>query len=112
VLRPYIDAYSVVAQQLLELPETGPFDEQRFIGQCLLTGQQWALQRRICSEESTSAEMFRTALRLARHRNLVESDVPDVGPRRRDFAEEIRLVQRRIESIAAEAARHESATGV
>ena len=54
----------------------------------LEVGKQWELQRRIASAESRSMELFKTALRLARHRELV--DGPDVGEsagRRREFAE-------------------------
>ncbi len=100
VLRPFIDAYWVVANELLRLGESRPLDEPRFIRQCLLTGQQWALQRRIASEESVSAEMFRTALRLARHRGLADADAPDVTARRQAFADELLAVRHRIDEIS------------
>jgi glycerol-3-phosphate O-acyltransferase len=110
VLRPFVDAYWVVAHQLLELGESRSLDEQRFIGQCLLTGRQWALQRRIASEESVSAEMFRTALRLARHRDLVEAGGPDLTARRQAFVDGILAVRRRIDQISRRAARQAEAT--
>ncbi len=104
VLRPFVDAYWIVASQLVELGETRTLDEQRFIGQCLLAGRQWALQRRIANEESVSAEMFRTALRLARHRDLVDPGSPDLTARRQAFADEILGVRRRINQISRRAA--------
>jgi glycerol-3-phosphate O-acyltransferase len=64
-------------------------------------GRQWALQRRLASEESVSAEMFATALKLARHRELVVSDDPNLSKHRRDFADELREVRRYIAEIAA-----------
>jgi glycerol-3-phosphate O-acyltransferase len=63
-------------------------------------GRQWALQRRLASEESVSAEMFRTALSLARYRGLVESDDPALGKRRRAFADELREARRYVAEIA------------
>lgn len=99
-LRPFIDAYSVVAHQLRELGDTAKFDEARFIQRCLVLGRQWALQRRIASEESASAEMFQTALRLARHLGLVESSDPEIAVRRADFAREISALRDRIASLA------------
>jgi len=95
-LRPFIDAYSVVAHQLNELGSSGKFDEARFIQRCLVLGRQWALQRRIASEESASAEMFLTALRLARHLGLVESDAPDIARRRAEFEREITAIRDRV----------------
>jgi glycerol-3-phosphate O-acyltransferase len=99
VLRPFIDAYRVVAEQLVALDAEAEFDEERFIDQCLRLGTQWALQRRVASEESVSGEMFRTALKMARHRGLV--DGPDAGAdltrHRGELADEIMQLQ---ESIA------------
>ncbi|RHW28500.1 acyltransferase [Nocardioides immobilis] len=100
MLRPFIDAYSVVAHQLSQLGESGDFDEERFLDRCLVVGQQWALQREIASEESASGEMFMTALRLARHLGLVESDAPDLAERRAAFEREIVGIRDRIERLA------------
>jgi glycerol-3-phosphate O-acyltransferase len=100
VLRPFIDAYAIVAYQLAEIGEVATFDEERFVAHCLLVGHQWALRRRVASEESTSAEMFRTALRLARSRDLLDRATPDVGKRRAEFAAEIGAVQRNIERVS------------
>jgi glycerol-3-phosphate O-acyltransferase len=100
VLRPFIDAYAVVADQLLELGDSTHFDEQRFLDRCLQVGQQWALQRRIASAESASMEMFRTALRLAHYRGLVDSDEPGLAARRQEFHSDIADVQAGIERVA------------
>lgn len=100
MLRPFVDAYSVVAHELTQLGESGSFDEERFLNRCLVIGQQWALQRQIASEESASGEMFQTALRLARHRGLVESDAPGLAARRAAFEREIVAIRDRIERLA------------
>ncbi len=100
VLRPFLDAYHVVAQQLADYGDE-EFDEPVFLEECLGVARQWALQRRIASEESASLELFATALRLARHRDLVESDDPHLTKRRRDFVGEVREAVRRVNAIAA-----------
>ena len=100
VLRPFLDAYHIVADRLAAL-EGESFDEERFLGECLEVGKQWELQRRIASAESRSMELFKTALRLARHRELVDGfEDPDIAVRRRQFADEIATAIRRVNTIA------------
>ncbi|OBG72074.1 glycerol-3-phosphate acyltransferase [Mycobacterium sp. E3298] len=100
VLRPFLDAYHIVADRLAAFDDES-FDEKAFLADCLEVGKQWELQRRIASAESRSMELFKTALRLARHRELVDgfSDV-DVAQRRREFADEIATAVRRVNTIA------------
>jgi glycerol-3-phosphate O-acyltransferase len=106
VLRPFLDAYAVVAEQLAATDATEEVDEQQFLAGCLRVGRQWALQRRLASEESVSAEMFRTALQLAGHRGLIASGDPALGKRRRAFADELREVRRHVAEIAGLASRN------
>jgi glycerol-3-phosphate O-acyltransferase len=100
VLRPFLDAYHIVADRLAAL-EDESFDEKVFLAECLEVGKQWELQRRIASAESRSMELFKTALRLAHHRELVDGfDYPDIAERRRQFADEIATAVRRVNTIA------------
>ncbi|OBG36900.1 lysophospholipid acyltransferase [Mycobacterium sp. E3198] len=100
VLRPFLDAYHIVADRLAAL-EDESFDESEFLAECLEVGKQWELQRRIANAESRSMELFKTALRLARHRELVDAfESPDIAQRRRDFADEIATAIRRVNTIA------------
>jgi glycerol-3-phosphate O-acyltransferase len=100
VLRPFLDAYHIVADRLAA-HEDESFDEQAFLAECLEVGKQWELQRRIASAESRSMELFKTALRLARHRELVDGfEHPDIAERRRQFADEIAIAVRRVNAIA------------
>ena len=100
VLRPFLDAYHIVADRLAA-HEDESFDEGAFLAECLEVGKQWELQRRIASAESRSMELFKTALRLARHRELVDGfDYPDTAQRRRQFADEIATAIRRVNTIA------------
>jgi glycerol-3-phosphate O-acyltransferase len=97
VLRPFLDAYHIVADRLAA-HEDESFDEKAFLTECLQIGKQWELQRRIASAESRSMELFKTALRLARHRELFDGD--DIAKRRQQFADEIATAIRRVNKIA------------
>jgi glycerol-3-phosphate O-acyltransferase len=100
VLRPFLDAYHIVADRLAALDDES-FDEKAFLAECLEVGKQWELQRRIASAESRSMELFKTALRLARHRELVDGfEDRDIAARRRGFADEIATAIRRVNMIA------------
>lgn len=100
VLRPFLDAYHIVADRLADYDDES-FDEDAFLAECLEVGKQWELQRRIASAESRSMELFKTALRLARHRELVDGvEDLDIARRRREFAEEIAAAVRRVNTIA------------
>jgi glycerol-3-phosphate O-acyltransferase len=100
VLRPYLDAYRVVARCLADLDDQ-PADEAEVASTALRIGHQWALQRTLASEESVSGEMFSTALKLAAHRDLLAADAPELGARRRQFAEEIEEFAAAIRRVAA-----------
>lgn len=98
VLRPFLDAYHVVADRLAALDM--PYDEAELLEDCVRVGNQWALQGRIASDESVTLELFRTALRLAAHRGLLDDETPDLDKLRRDFVEEIAATTARIDTIA------------
>jgi len=103
VLRPFLDAYHIVADRLAAYQDDS-FNEKDFLAECLEVGKQWELQRRIASAESRSMELFKTALRLARHRELTSdfqgSDQAHVAKRRQEFADEIATATRRVNVIA------------
>jgi glycerol-3-phosphate O-acyltransferase len=100
VLRPFLDAYHIVADRLAAY-EDEPFEEKAFLAECLPVGRQWELQRRIANAESRSMELFKTALRLAEHRGLFDGDDRgDLAKRRQQFADEIETATRRVNEIA------------
>jgi len=104
VLRPFLEAYRVVADALEYRDYRRPVDEKDFLAECLALGRQYRLQRRIQSEESISAVLFQTAAKLAANRDLVEGGGPELLDRRTVFAWEIRDVIRRIDAVEALAA--------
>ncbi|SNY59402.1 lysophospholipid acyltransferase [Paractinoplanes atraurantiacus] len=99
VLRPFLDAYLVVAERLADWPDDEPFDAAFFLDECLRVGRQWVLQHRLASEESVSLELFKPALRLAEHRGLLAAG-PQAAKRREDFRGELRETVRRVRVIA------------
>ena len=94
VLRPFLDAYLVVADRLADHGD-GAVDEDELLADSLAVGRQWALQRRVASQESISLELFRSALALARHKGLLEEG-EGVGSAREAFAAELRDSVRRV----------------
>lgn len=104
VLRPFLESYRVVADQLTRVPLDVEFDEKRFLKNCLGLGRQYALQKRIHAADSISKALFQTALKLAANRGLLESGRPDQAEARRAFADEIQDAVRRADIIVALAA--------
>ena len=106
VLRPFVDAYLVLADRLDALGDA-PVVEEDLLDEALRVGQQWVLQRRIGSAESVSLELFRTALRLARHRGLDGArSVEDGGAAPEGFLRARRAAFRaELEALASDLAR-------
>jgi glycerol-3-phosphate O-acyltransferase len=100
VLRPFIDAYRVVAEELVKLGPGRGVDEQQLLERCLHLGRQWSLQHRI-TEESVSGDMFSTALKMARHRGLLgPGGSADDITHRRALVAELDELQRSIGELA------------
>jgi glycerol-3-phosphate O-acyltransferase len=100
VLRPFVDAYRVVADELVNLGPSSRVDEQELLTRCLRLGKQWSLQHRI-TEESVSGEMFSTALKMARHRGLLdpEGTAKDIADRRTALVTELDDLQKSIGDV-------------
>lgn len=104
VVRPFVEAYAVVADALVHEPSDVNVDERALVAKCLARARQYRLQRRIRSAESVSKVLFETALRLAANRGLLNPSGDDLEIRRRAFASEIRDVTRRVDAVGALAA--------
>jgi len=103
VLRPFLESYRVVADNLNRMGSEAVLEDEPFLESCLALGRQYQLQRRIGNSASVSKVLFSSALKLARNRNLVEPAV-EVEVAREAFALELQDVIRRIDGIAALAA--------
>ncbi|MDG3008670.1 glycerol-3-phosphate 1-O-acyltransferase [Rhodococcus sp. D2-41] len=101
VLQPFLEAYGVVADQLLRVPANRQFDEKAFMTGALALAEQRRLRQQIASSESISAELFATALAVARNRDLVDPGGDDLIARRVEFATEVRVLIDRVHRIRA-----------
>jgi glycerol-3-phosphate O-acyltransferase len=99
VLRPFLEAYQVVADRLAARDPAQPVDQKQFLAECIGLAHQYRLQRRLWSPESISKELFAAALRLAANRDLVEPGADDLRERRKAFAEEIGAEVRRVGTV-------------
>jgi len=101
VLRPFVDAYRVMAEELLSLGPGRGVGEQVLLERCLRLARQWSLQHRI-TEESVSGEMFATALKMARHRGLLDSQAAtsDTADGRAALVAELDNLHRSIDELA------------
>src|SRR5262249_8280863 len=104
VLRPFVGAYNVGADALERWPGDAAAGQARFLRNCAARGRRerrHGREGRLRSRESVSQLLFATGLRLAQNRELVHPGAQELGERRRAFAEELRRVLRRVDTIDA-----------
>jgi glycerol-3-phosphate O-acyltransferase len=95
VLRSFVEAYSVVADRLAALGGTAA-EAEAVVKDCLGMGQQYLLQRRVTSAEAVSSHLFRTCLKLAANRGLLDAGR---NAERQVFQAELQDVLRRLDEI-------------
>ena len=100
ILRSFLEAYYVVADRLAAHGGDA-IDRDAFVRECLGVAQQYHLQRRIVSGEAVSAELFKTGLKLAANRGLLDAGGPEVKAGRAELARELHEVLRRLEILAS-----------
>jgi glycerol-3-phosphate O-acyltransferase len=88
---PFLDAYQVVGDELEALKKV--FNEKSFLRACLDRARMYRIEGRLISGESASQVLFKSALALARNRDLIERS-EDVQTRRAAFAAEVREARR------------------
>lgn len=89
MLRPFIEAYEIVADVLRDAPAT--VDEKELTKRALGLGRQYVAQDRVHSNESVSALLFATARQVAADQHLLEP-AADLAQRRSDFLAELRAI--------------------
>ncbi len=87
MLRPFIEAYEIVADVLREAP--AEVSEKELTARALGVGRQLAAQRQVRSNESVSALLFTTARQVVADQGLLQPG-PDLAARREAFLEELR----------------------
>ena len=100
-LEPYLEAYRIVSEQLLETGSAESFDQKAFIGDCLNIGKQLYLQRQVVSPESIAKAMFETGLKVAKSRGLLDISVnaAELAQQRQNHAGEMRAINRRVRAL-------------
>ena len=100
-LEPYLEAYRIVGEQLLNSGRAEDFDQKAFIGDCLNIGKQLYLQRQIVSPESIAKAMFDTGLKVAKSRGLLDISVSpsELANRRQEHADEMRAISRQVRAL-------------
>ncbi len=112
VLRPFVDAYLLVADRLAAAGSTvlDAAAQAALLTDALHVGGQWVLEHRIASAESVSLELFKTAMKLAGHRDLLAptdpSAIADLGSRRAAFLAEVSTVAGQLDRLAGLVQRH------
>jgi glycerol-3-phosphate O-acyltransferase len=100
VLRSFLEAYHLVAECLLERRVDLPADEAAVLADSLALGEQFRLQGRIRGGEAVSTSLFRSALKLADNRGLLEAGGAELAERRLRFAAELRDLVRRVRVLS------------
>jgi glycerol-3-phosphate O-acyltransferase len=99
ILRPFVEAYLIVAHVLVGEPTvTAVEDDKAFIAKCLAIGEQYRRQQRVKSPEAVSKPLFATALQLASHRDLTRPG-PGLEERRARVVDELSDIARRLDVI-------------
>ena len=87
LLRPFFEAYLIVADVLIDAP--ADISEKELTAEALGLGQQYVAQNVVHSTESASALLFTTARQVAADQKLLEP-AADLGDRRKAFGDELR----------------------
>lgn len=89
VLRPFTEAYGIVAGIIEEAAPTQTLTEDEVVSTALKIGKQAYLQRKISSEESIGKLMFANGFKLAENRGLTSTETGDLSAARSNFVVEL-----------------------
>ncbi|HZQ32309.1 MAG TPA: glycerol-3-phosphate 1-O-acyltransferase [Mycobacterium sp.] len=96
MLRPFVEAYEIVADVLRDAP--AEIGEKELTKLALGVGKQYAAQGRVHSNESVSALLFATARQVLADQGLLEA-APDLAERRQAFLDELRAILRDMDRV-------------
>ena len=97
----FVEAYSVVADLLADLPAAKAFDEKECVARATKYARQLNLQRRISSQASISELLFRNAYKLMANQGLTTAGDDSLPARRNAIALELRDLLARLHRISA-----------
>lgn len=97
-LRPFLEAYWVMAEALRARGDEPVTDADTLLAESCGLGEQYLLQHRIYCADAVSSSYADGAIRLAEHRDLLAPAVGagDLATRRAEFADELHTLVRRV----------------
>ena len=98
-LRPYIEAYRIVADCFARLGANETLDQKAAVAAAFKYGKQAYLQRRISSRASIGQILFTNGFKLLDSYGLVEPGGEDLVARRKALSKEFRLMSHRLEQL-------------
>ena len=105
-LKPYIEAYRIVADVFARLPDTETLDEKAMLTASFRYGRQAYLQRRITSKASLGQILFKNGYKLLDSYGLVAPS-EGVAEKRKKFSQDLRKLAHRLEQIRVLAMPHD-----
>jgi len=111
VFEPLAEAYQLVADRLMQMPDGEAFSREDFVARCLADGEQLHRLGHIRHQESVAKSLFETGLVLAGSRGLLEGegDPSELRSGRNAFREEVSDLSLRLQAIRHIAATRRSA---
>jgi glycerol-3-phosphate O-acyltransferase len=105
-LRPFLEAYWVVAEALRERGNEPVADADALLADACGLGEQYLLQHRIYCADAVSSSYADGAIRLAAHRDLLApaGDTGDLAQRRTELADELHALVRLVRTTQTWAA--------
>ncbi len=99
VLLPFVEAYLILFEQLVQLGDGAVPEMKALVAQGLSEGRQAYLLRRISSQASLGKILFENGYQLAEHLGLTASTTAAVRAKRRALLAELRSLARRMERM-------------
>lgn len=99
IVGPFLEAYSVFADELETLGWASRVDEMTLVSRCLGVARQRWLQKTLHNPEAISKDYFKNAYQLAVNQGLIGKTAEDLADRRKAFAEELRSAVRRVDHL-------------
>jgi glycerol-3-phosphate O-acyltransferase len=97
VIGPFLEAYSVLADELAKAGDA-PVEQKTLVATCLSLAKQRWLQKTLHTPESISKDYFVNAFSYAKNQKLVEAG-PNLAARREAFALELRTAVQRVDDL-------------
>ena len=98
-LKPYVEAYRIVADVFSRLGENESLDQKAAVSAAFKYGRQAYLQRRISSKASIGNILFTNAYKLLDSYGVVDASGENLVARRKQTSKDLRLLAHRLEQV-------------